>query len=69
MNIIINGEAERVAEVLTISQLLSFKGVEKPEMVAVELNSQILKRADFETTRIQENDRIEFLYFMGGGAA
>lgn len=68
MEIIINGEAEQVEDGLTVSQLLAVKGVEKPEMVAVELNSKMLKRSDFETTQIGPDDRVEFLYFMGGGA-
>lgn len=69
MNIIINGEEEQVTKDLTVSQLLTVRGVEKPEMVAVELNSRMVKRSDFENTRIRENDQVEFLYFFGGGTA
>ena len=38
-----------------------------PEMVSVELNGQILKRAEFEQRILEEGDKVEFLYFMGGG--
>jgi sulfur carrier protein len=38
-----------------------------PDMVSVELNGKILKRSDFETTALNEGDKVEFLYFMGGG--
>ena len=68
MNITINGESEQVEDALTITQLLVHRGVEKPEAVAVELNGMILKRSDFDAIRIKERDRVEFLYFMGGGA-
>jgi sulfur carrier protein len=38
-----------------------------PDMVSVELNETVLQRAEFETTRLREGDRVELLYFMGGG--
>ena len=69
MDVIINGEPEQVADELTITQLLAVKGVEKPGTVAVELNNNMLKRSDYDTIKIRPDDRIEFLYFMGGGTA
>lgn len=69
MDVIINGEPEQVADGLTITQLLAVKGVAKPETVAVELNHNMLKRSDYDTLKIRPDDRIEFLYFMGGGTA
>ena len=38
-----------------------------PEMVSVELNGDILDRGIFETTILKEDDKVEFLYFMGEG--
>lgn len=70
MQLTINGNSEEIRlEHGTISELLKVKKVEMPEMVSVELNGNILRRADYETTRLQEGDQVEFLYFMGGGAA
>ena len=56
-----------LAEGLTISQLLIEQEVQMPEMVSVELNGQILKRSEFESTTLNQGDKVEFLYFMGGG--
>ena len=67
MQLIINGKEETVPDVLNVSDLLKIRGIETPEMVSVELNSEILNRVDFETTQLKENDQIEFLFFMGGG--
>lgn len=67
MNLAVNGEQANVAEDMTVSQLLIEENVKMPEMVSVELNGRILKRAEFEETILKENDNIEFLYFMGGG--
>jgi sulfur carrier protein len=67
MNLIVNGKESNLKEGLTISQLLMEQEVKMPEMVSVELNSKILKRSKFESTTLNEGDKVEFLYFMGGG--
>ncbi len=67
MKLIVNGKEGNLAEGLTMSQLLIEQEVKMPEMVSVELNGQILKRPEFESTTLNEGDKIEFLYFMGGG--
>jgi sulfur carrier protein len=69
MQLTINGKEETVSDVVNITDLLKIRGIETPEMVSVELNNEILNRADFESTQLKENDRIEFLFFMGGGQA
>jgi sulfur carrier protein len=69
MRITINGELEQLAETnLTITRLLEIKKVESPDLVSVLLNDVIVDRAHYETIKISDNDAIEFLYFMGGGA-
>ena len=68
MNLDVNGKQANVAEGMTVSQLLVEENVKMPEMVSIELNGRILKRAEFEETILKENDSIEFLYFMGGGS-
>jgi sulfur carrier protein len=67
MKLIVNGKESDLAEGLTISQLLVVQDVKMPEMVSVELNEQILKRSEFESTTLKQDDKVEFLYFMGGG--
>ena len=68
MQLIINGKEEMMPDVLTVTDLLKIRGIETPEMVSVELNSEILSRGDFEKTYLKEKDQIEVLYFMGGGS-
>ena len=67
MKITINGEQEQVRTDITVSELLVEKEVKMPDMVSVELNADILDREDFNTA-LKEDDTVEFLYFMGGGA-
>ena len=69
MQIKINGEIEKIAETnLNITRLLELKKVESPDLVSVLLNDEIVDRAHYETIRVSDNDTVEFLYFMGGGA-
>lgn len=68
MNLIISGKNETVLLTQnTISELLKVKQVEMPEMVSVELNGEILRQAEYDSTIVKDGDEIEFLYFMGGG--
>ena len=68
MKLTINDETHDVPAGLTVTTLLTHRKVKMPEMVSVELNGDILERTDFATTSLQEGDRVELLYFMGGGA-
>ncbi len=67
MTIQINGEAVDIDGELTVTQLLADREVKMPDMVSVELNGNILQRDSFESTTIRDGDKVEFLYFMGGG--
>lgn len=67
MKVQINGEAAELREGLSISDLLVECKVQMPDMVSVELNGEILSRNDFPMTQVRNGDRVEFLYFMGGG--
>ena len=67
MKLIVNGKNIEIDTDLNINNLLYQQKVKMPELVSVELNGQILKRSEFESTSLNEGDEIEFLYFMGGG--
>ena len=67
MKFIVNGKEIEFDTELTVSELLIEQNVKMPDMVSVELNGQILKKSEFDTKSISDGDKIEFLYFMGGG--
>ena len=67
MKLIINGKETDFSDGLTVNELLVQQKVKMPDMVSVELNGQILRRNEFDQTALGDNDRLEFLYFMGGG--
>ncbi len=68
MKLVINGEQVNCSDGLTVSELLVEQRVKMPDMVSVELNGQILRRNKFEATTVKEGNKVEFLYFMGGGS-
>ena len=67
MKLIVNGKNIEINTDLNINELLYQQKVKMPELVSVELNGQILRRSEFESIALNEGDKVEFLYFMGGG--
>lgn len=68
MNIAItlNGKKEEIKNGMSVSDLLAIKNI-RPEVVTVELNDNILEKPKYDKTILSEKDRIEFVYYMGGG--
>lgn len=66
VNIIINGKKENVEEGMSVLALLSSRSI-RPEVVTVELNEEILGKPKYNETILKERDKIEFVYYMGGG--
>ncbi len=67
MKLIINGKETNLSRSSTVNELLVEQKVKMPDMVSVELNGQILRRTEFQKTILKNGDKVEFLYFMGGG--
>ena len=67
MKVKINDKEKEIQDNISILELLKLEEVKMPEMVSVELNGKILKRDEFDNTKVKENDEINFLYCMGGG--
>lgn len=68
MNITVTGNKKTFEEGITIAKLIEVEDIENPDYVTVTLNDNFLDRENFETTKLNEGDVVEFLYFMGGGA-
>ena len=64
--ITLNGKKEEIEFGLTISKLLEAKKI-RPEVVTVELNENIIERSRYGELPLQAGDRLEFVYYMGGG--
>jgi thiamine biosynthesis protein ThiS len=62
----INGESRDVAASITLAELVLHLAL-APERLAIELNKEVVRRADWQQTNIREGDRIEIVHFVGGG--
>lgn len=65
MQIVVNGEGREVEEGLTVVGLLKALGFDGP--VAVEVNRDVVPRAEHAATRLRANDSVEIVHFVGGG--
>jgi thiamine biosynthesis protein ThiS len=63
----LNGEQREFPDGLTVAALVRQLGM-KPDRVAVELNREIVPRANWEATTLKTGDRLEVVHFVGGGS-
>ncbi len=68
MNITVAGVKKEIEEGTTVAKLIVDEKVENPEYVTVTINDDFVDSDKFDQTVINENDSVEFLYFMGGGS-
>ncbi|MDR2617497.1 MAG: sulfur carrier protein ThiS [Treponema sp.] len=67
MLITANGKPAEISGEISVAKLLEEIKVDQSEYVSVQLNGEMLLRANFDTTLVKEGAVVEFLYFMGGG--
>jgi thiamine biosynthesis protein ThiS len=66
IQIVVNGQVRSVPEGQTLAQLLA--GLEiAGDRVAVELDRKIVRRPDWDHTRIGPGAALEIVQFVGGG--
>jgi len=66
MKITLCGKSEEVENGMTVTELLQLKAID-PAAVVVEINLDIIEKGKYDDTRINENDTIEIVRFVGGG--
>jgi sulfur carrier protein len=66
MKIQVNGHDREIAEGSTIAKLLGDLGVRQPH-VAVEVNLEVVPRAEHGEMVLREGDRVEVVTLVGGG--
>ena len=65
--IYVNGDAQQVSLPLNVTALIKQLLIESPEMVSVQVNEEFAEREDWDSIQLKEGDKVDFLYFMGGG--
>ena len=66
MKIRLNGEEKETEEGATLPALIESLSL-APERIAVELNGEVIRRADWPRVKLNEGDRVEVVHFVGGG--
>lgn len=66
MQITLNGEKREFGETQTVSELVQTLQL-SDQRIAVELNKEIVRKKDWETTALNDADKIEIVHFVGGG--
>ena len=66
MQISLNGDAIEISGGITVVGLLEHLGIGR-ERVAVEVNLDIVPKADYDSQVLSAGDRIEIVHFVGGG--
>jgi sulfur carrier protein len=66
MQVTVNGQPRDIPDGLTVSALIEHLGLTQGP-VAVEINREIVPRAFHPEKRVEANDVIEIVHFVGGG--
>jgi sulfur carrier protein len=66
IEVVVNGEPRRVPEGFSLDRLLLWMEID-PSRVAVERNRAIARKTEWAATRVEPGDRLEIVWFVGGG--
>lgn len=66
MRVYVNGESRELSGPLSLAELITQLDLPAAR-IAVELNRAVVRRKDWDTTMLQNDDRIEVVHFVGGG--
>jgi sulfur carrier protein len=66
MKVFINGETKEIPDEANLFELLRYFSLPQ-ERIAVELNKEVVRKKDWENIKINDEDRIEVIHFVGGG--
>ncbi|HEV2884649.1 MAG TPA: sulfur carrier protein ThiS [Pyrinomonadaceae bacterium] len=61
-----NGQGRDVDDEMALPKLITELEL-KPEQIAVEINREVVRRANWNETVLREGDKVEIVHFVGGG--
>lgn len=67
MQVYVNGEYKEFSNGLSLLDLLNILNL-PIQRIAVELNRSVVRRVEWESTPLKDDDRVEIVHFVGGGA-
>ena len=66
IQVVVNGNPHDVPQGASIIELLQILEID-PSRVAVELNREIVRKPQWESTMVGEGAQVEIVWFVGGG--
>jgi thiamine biosynthesis protein ThiS len=66
MKVFVNGDEKDFGSDITLSDLIKQLDLPVPR-IAIELNREVVRRSDWDSTMLKDEDRIEIVHFVGGG--
>ncbi len=66
LKIVLNGSPEEVVDALAVDELIEGLAL-APEQVAVEVNGELVTRAERAGVQLSEGDAVELVTLVGGG--
>jgi thiamine biosynthesis protein ThiS len=66
LRIQVNGESREVEDKLSLQDLVIYLNLSAARL-AIELNQNVVRRGDWATVILKEDDRVEIVHFVGGG--
>ncbi|HEV8431216.1 MAG TPA: sulfur carrier protein ThiS [Pyrinomonadaceae bacterium] len=66
MHVYVNGELRDVGGTPSLAELVTL--LELPvARIAIELNQEVVRRSEWSSTILKDEDRVEIVHFVGGG--
>jgi thiamine biosynthesis protein ThiS len=67
LRVYVNGEVKELSGPLSLAELITQLDLPAAR-IAVELNRAVVRRGDWSTTTLKDDDRVEVVHFVGGGS-
>jgi sulfur carrier protein len=66
MKVFVNGDEKDFDPETSLADLITQLDLPGPR-IAIELNREVVRRSDWGSTMLKDDDRIEIVHFVGGG--
>jgi thiamine biosynthesis protein ThiS len=66
MRVFVNGDEKDFDVGISLAELIEQLDLPAAR-IAIELNREVVRRSDWDSTMLKDEDRIEIVHFVGGG--
>jgi len=67
MKLTVNGEEISLDRELSVAELLAHIGLADEKVMACAVDGVVVKKAEWDSRKLQEGQKVELLNFVGGG--